>query len=327
MIFFFVLEGGQEANQKNSQEDQVFESAEEEEDEDYGYTSEQDIEDEEGDREDNISVNETTPVYKTPTFGVDNSKFKQKEKPSIFSSSKEPSKMPRNQDSRNSIIMTHDVVNIPGNPTRVLLRIIQRDDGRRYLLVLICANAGPMSDVINNYKLEVHEDGSGCLIELPLSPSFFSVENANMIGYKYEKNGDICGPIEHVNALRCKFENEDAMFHVVEKLSVSFSALRVHKRVLGPKVMTKHVLCPTFMVYLEIIKENTMMKQKVTLDDDEPCPYGKFDITCYSFFYLICANISHDSLSKHKICSCQSSKYHNNRGTAGTSANKWNTGS
>jgi len=74
-----------------------------------------------------------------------------------------------------------EVINIPGNPNRLFMRIVEDTFLNRYLKIQFCANAGPMGDVIDNYKLKVHPDGRGCDIEIPISPSFYLLENAMLL--------------------------------------------------------------------------------------------------------------------------------------------------
>ena len=176
------------------------------------------------------------------------------------------SKMQQQRRDHAGRVKSCEVVNIPGNPNRVFMRIIEDESLNRFLKIQICANAGPMGDVVDNFKLEVHPDGHGCDIELPISPSFYLVENAMLLGYGFEKNGDTSGPLEHVNALKHRFDDEDDLYKMVEKFTVSFGRLEVCQRLIQPEVRTIDVHCPTFIVYLEIKEEKVGRKQKITLD-------------------------------------------------------------
>jgi hypothetical protein len=89
--------------------------------------------------------------------------------------------MQQRQDS--GCVKSCEVVNIPGNPNRLFMRIIEDMFQNHFLKIQFCAsNAGPMGDVIDNYKLKVHPDGCGCDIEIPISPSFYLLENATLLG-------------------------------------------------------------------------------------------------------------------------------------------------
>lgn len=160
----------------------------------------------------------------------------------------------------NGNVMTCDIVNIPGNPKRVFMRIVEDEELRRFLKLRICANAGPMKDVIDQFKLEVHPDGHGCNIELPISPCFFFTENEAAIGYQHERDGNVRGPIDHVSAMRRRFDNEDDLYTMVETYTVSFGNLKVKRTLIDPKVRTKNIMCPTFLVYLEVIEEKATRK-------------------------------------------------------------------
>jgi len=51
---------------------------------------------------------------------------------------------------------------------------------------------------------------------------------------------------------------------MVENFTVSFGPLKVKKRLIDPKVRTKNIYCPTFVVYMEVIEEKATRKQKIS---------------------------------------------------------------
>jgi hypothetical protein len=171
-------------------------------------------------------------------------------------------------------IMTCDVVNIPGNPNRVLMQIVEDEELTTFLRLQVCCNAGPMKDVGNNFKVTPHSDGKGCDVDIPISADFFLERNATILGYGHEADGRVRGPIKHMSTLRSRFRNEDNLYNVVETYTVSFGPLKVKKRVIDPKVKTKNIYCPTFIFYFEIDEEKATRKLKITLDGDEEEDYS-----------------------------------------------------
>jgi hypothetical protein len=113
------------------------------------------------------------------------------------------------------------IVRIPGNPERVFMQVVECHDKRRLLKIQICLNAGPMREVVENFKVVVNPDGKGCKIEIPISPVFYLLENANALGHHYVNNSIANGPGNHEHALRERFETEDEIYEMKESYEVS----------------------------------------------------------------------------------------------------------
>lgn len=175
----------------------------------------------------------------------------------------------KTRDDTGRNVTTCDVVNIPGNPKRVLIQIVENQELTRFLKIQFCCNAGPMKDVAHNFKVTPHSDGKGCDVDIPISADFFLERNATLLGYGHEADGNVRGPIKHMSTLRSKFQSEDDIYNVVETYNVSFGPVKVKKRVIDPKVKTIDIYCATFIFYFEIDEEKATRKQKIILDSDE----------------------------------------------------------
>jgi hypothetical protein len=166
-------------------EEQNTEREDSEDDEDFDLEDKQD-DDEYSSDDDNIKEPRRTTIP-SPRASPTRVQFADTPNYDYKTTARPPTSAPTMQKKESGNIVSSDIVNIPGNPKRVFMRIVENDELRRFLRIQICANAGPMNDVVDNFKLEVHPDGHGCDIELPISPAFFMVENASLLGYHNEK--------------------------------------------------------------------------------------------------------------------------------------------